>query len=154
MRNRRLCQLAALAKEEKQFSANTQMMAAAITATEMQFRPLLHRLVEYTYVSLLLFLGRDASAVSVGISQISIRHYVSLEGTTQFQSLLLSMSAKKSLATCCKIIEAENSNSLDHVCRAYNGNSTRYYRRALEKKYTLLCKLEARRDNQESRNGT
>lgn len=151
MRNRRLYQLAALAKAERQFSLETQLLATAITATEMQFRPLLHRLAEYTYVLLLLLLGRDAGAVSVGISQISIRHYVSFERTTQFQSLLLSMSAKKSLSTCCKIVGAESNKSLEHICRVYNGNSTRYYWRALRKNHTLLCTLEAHRGNRKLR---
>lgn len=146
MKNNRLCQLAALAKKEGQYSAKTQMMAAATTATEMHFRPLLHRLVEYFYVFLLLILGKDAGSVSVGISQVSIRHYISHEGTTQFQSLRHSMSAKKNLTICCKIIEAENCDSLDDICSSYNGNSTRYYRRKLQKNYNLLCRLEAYRN--------
>lgn len=150
-RSRRLCQLAVLVKEEEQFSAQTQMMAAAITATEMNFRPLFYRLIEYTYVSLLILWRLDASSVSVGISQISIRHYVSLEGVTQFQSLRYSISAKKNLATCCKIIEAADGNSLGQICNSYNGAGTRFYRMELEKNYKFLCNLEAHRHEHKAR---
>lgn len=147
MKNRRLYQLASLARAENQFSARTQMMAVAITATEMQFRPLLHRLVEYCYVSFLLILGRDAGAVTVGISQISIRHYVSLEKITQFQSLILSMSAGENLIVCCKLVQAANSEVLDDVAKAYNGNSTQFYRAALRRNYAILCEIGALRGN-------
>jgi hypothetical protein len=145
MNNRRLKQLATLAKEDRRFSAETQLMAVAVTATEMQFRSWLHRVFEYIYVLLLVVLRRNAGTVSVGISQISIRHYVSLEGKSQFQSLLLSMSASNNLATCYQIIETEDIKSLYHLCRAYNGKSTRFYRITLERNHALLCQLEARR---------
>lgn len=142
MKNKRLYQIATVARSDKRFASEIQLTAAAITATEMQFRSLVHRLVEYVYVAILIFFGRDASAISVGISQISIRHYISLEGTTQFQSLLLSMSAKENLATCCKLINTMNQNSLKQICLLYNGNSTNYYWMELQKNYEILSKLE------------
>lgn len=142
MIEKRTYQIATIAKSEKDFSLDTQLMAAAITITEMQFRSLLHRLAEYTYVFILILLGRDASSVSVGISQISIRHYVSLEGTTQFQSLISSMSAKKSLAACCKLIDPISQNSLDEVISLYNGNCTSYYRAELQRNLRLLYQFE------------
>ena len=145
MKNRRLYQLAALARRDARFSAGTQMFAVAVTATEMQFRPFWHRLVEYTYVLSLILLGKDAGPISVGVSQISIRHFVSLEGANQFQSLLWAMSARKSLVTCCKIIEAMDAENLNDVRVAYNGESTLYYRKALQQNFDLLQELNARR---------
>ena len=147
MKNRRLYQLAALARRDIRFSAKTQMFAAAVTATEMQFRPFWHRVVEYTYVLSLILLGRDAGTISVGVSQISIRHFASLEGANQFQSLLRAMSARKSLATCCKMIEAMDAEHLNDVRVAFNGNSTIYYRKALQRNYDLLREIDARRAN-------
>lgn len=147
MENRRLYQLAALARFETGFSAKTQMFAAAVTATEMQFRPFWHRLIEYCYVMVLTILKRDAGSISVGVSQISVRHFASFEGTSQFQSLLRSMSAQKSISTCCKIIDAMDANHLNDVRAAYNGNSSIYYRRALKRNYELLQELDAYRRN-------
>lgn len=121
------------------------MLAAAVTATEMQFRPFWHRLVEYTYVLFLIILGRDAGPVSVGVSQISIRHFVSLEGISQFQSLLRAMSVQRNLATCCKMIEAMDAEHLNDVRVAYNGDSTIYYRKALQRNYDVLQEIDARR---------
>lgn len=123
------------------------MFAAAVTATEMQFRPFWHRVVEYTYVLSLILLGRDAGTISVGVSQISIRHFVSLEGINQFQSLFRAMSARKNLATCCKMIEEMDAEHLNDVRVAFNGNSTIYYRKALQRNYDLLREIDARRAN-------
>lgn len=147
MKNRRLYQLAALARRETQFSVNTQMFAAAVTATEMQFRPFGYRMIEYSYVLLLVLLRRDAGSISVGVSQISIRHFASFEGDSQFKSLLRAMSARKNLATCCKIIEAMDANHLNDVRAAYNGDSTVFYRKALQRNYDLLQELEASSEN-------
>ena len=147
MKNRRLLQLAALARSETGFSAETQIIAAAVTATEMQFRPFWHRLVEYSYVLLLIILRRDAGLISVGVSQISIRHFTSFEGTSQLQSLLRSMSAQKNISTCCKIIERMDAKHLNDVRAAYNGDSTVYYRKALRTNYDLLQELDGSRKN-------
>lgn len=145
MKNRRLYQLEALARRDARFSARTKMFAVAVTATEMQFRPFWHRLVEYTYALSLILLGRDAGPISVGVSQISIRHFMSLEGTNQFQSLLWAMSVRKNLATCCKIIESMDAENLNDVRVAYNGESTLYYRKALQRNFDLLREMDARR---------
>lgn len=145
MKDRRLYQLAALARRDAGFSTKTQMFAVAVTATEMQFRPFWHRLVEYLYALSLILLGKDAGPISVGVSQISIRHFVSLEGANQFQSLLRAMSARKSLVTCCKIIEAMDAENLNDVRVAYNGESTLYYRKALQRNFDLLRKMDERR---------
>lgn len=151
MKNRRLHQLAALARRDTGFSTKTQMFAVAITATEMQFRPFWYRFVEYTYVLFLIIFRRDAGSISVGVSQISIRHFVSLEGTNQLQSLLFALSARKSLATCCKIIEAMDAENLDDVRLAYNGKSTVYYRKALQRNFDLLREMEEYRENPRNR---
>lgn len=145
MKSRRLFQLAALARCDTRFSPETQMFAVAITATEMQFRPLVLRLLEYIYAVSVILFGRDAGHISVGVSQISIRHIVSLEGTNQFQSLLLAMSARKSLAACSRVIEAMDARNLNEVRIGYNGQSTMYYRIALQRNFDLLRKMEARR---------
>ena len=136
--NRRLFQLASIARREACFSAETQLLAVAITATEMQFRPLLCRFSEYIYALSLIAFGRDAGSVSVGVSQISIRHFVALEGINQLQSLLWAMSAQKSLTTCCKMIEGLNVRGVDDLRAKYNGNSTVFYRIVLRKNIDLL----------------
>lgn len=140
IKNKQLHRLIAIAKKHRQFTSQTQVIAAAITATEMYFRPLPHRLIEYLYVALLLLSGRDATAVSVGISQISIRHYVSLEGKTQFEALRSSVSARANLAICCKIIETNKCESLEDVSKLYNGSSNQYYRLKLKQNYDALQK--------------
>jgi len=145
MKNRRLYQLAALARRDTRFSSATQMFAVSVTATEMRFRPFWHRLVEYMYVLTLILLGKDAGPISVGVSQISIRHIVSLENTNQLQSLLYAMSARKNLAICCKIIEAMDAKSLNDVRVSYNGESTLYYKNTLKQNFDLLQEMDARR---------
>lgn len=150
MTSRRLCQLASLARRQNKFSEKTQTFAAAITATEMQFRPFWQRSVEYIYVLLLILLGRDAGSISIGVSQISIRHIVSIEGTNQLEALLWALSARNSIGTCCKIIEAINTEDLDQVRVAYNGVGTTYYRKVLQRNYGLLQKLEKSRLNKKN----
>ena len=142
MKNRRLFELSRIARRDTRFSTETQMLAAAVTATEMQFRPFPHRLVEYTYALLLLLLARNVGSISIGVSQISVRHFTAIEGISQLQSLFWATSARNSLATCCKLIEAMGAEDIDDVRKAYNGNSTVHYRKALQKNYGLLQKLD------------
>ena len=142
MKNRRLFQLASIARHETEFSTQTQAFAVAVTATEMQFRPFWYRMAEYTYAMALILLGRDAGSISVGVSQISIRHFSSFEDTNQFKSLLRAMSARKSLVTCCKMIETMDAENLEEVQTAYNGGSTVFYRRALQRNYHRIRGLD------------
>lgn len=146
MKNKRLYQLAYLAKSTKGFSAETQMFAAAITATEMEFRPLWHRLAEYAYATFLILFGRDAGSITVGVSQISLRHISKLERTNQFQSLCRAMSARKNLEICCKMIDEMDVNHLDDLQLAYNGTGTIFYRKALVRNYNRLLDLDTMRN--------
>ena len=151
MKNERLLQLAKLANKHDQFSNEIRTAAVAVTATEMQFRPFPHRCVEYAYVLCMLLFKQDVSFVSVGISQISIRHYRSQFGFSQFQALFHSMSAQKNLLLCCKLLESSNMNTLDKMREVYNGKSTFFYKRALRKNHELLVKLEALRETHRER---
>lgn len=146
IKNRRLYQLFAIAKNNKQSSSTTQKMAAAVTATEMYFRPLPYRIIEYIYVALLIILGRDASSISLGISQISIRHYVSLESVNQFQAFRFSMSARENIATCCKLLDSNKWGSPEEVCKFYNGKSSPYYSMKLKQHYELIHEFEQKRE--------
>lgn len=135
MRANRVQQLVFAAKQLDEFDLETQMLAVAFTLTEMEFRTFYHRLIEYIYVFLLLSMGKDASKVSVGVSQVSIRHYMSQEGIGQFSSLVRSFSLRSNLRACCLIISRESDRSLDNLCRVYNGSGTGYYRRLVAKSF-------------------
>ena len=146
-KNRRLQQLYAIARNMNEFPTEIRLRAVGITATEMQFRPLLHRIAEYIYVWILLILRQNVDSISIGISQISIRHYVTLEGITQYQAFISSMSAKENLKICCTLIQNANCETLEELCHVYNGNSTWFYRDALKRNYAVVRQMESRRTN-------
>lgn len=120
------------------------MYALAITATEMRFRPFAYRVAEYLYVLILLLLAKDASKVSVGISQVSIRHYMELRGVSQFGSLRLALSGRNNLKICCEIIDNKSITSLSDLSVSYNGHSTRFYRKLLERNHSIFNSDKAR----------
>jgi hypothetical protein len=142
--NRRLVQLIAITSRIKGFPDEIKTRAVAITATEMQFRPFLYRLTEYIYACLLFIFRKDLANISLGISQISIRHYQTMEGVSQSQALLRSMSARENLRMCCRLIEKLNCKNLEELRQAYNGKSTAFYRYSLQKNYTISSQLMAR----------
>ncbi|MFD2738956.1 hypothetical protein ACFSUD_05210 [Sulfitobacter aestuarii] len=143
MKIRRIQQLYHLVEKQTRFPHEVRMMAAAVTATEMSFRSLPHRLAEYLYATVLILLGRDAGHVSIGISQVSIRHYATLENASQLMALKLSLSAEHNLRICCKFVQQVEGRSLISVARAYNGRSTFFYKKALAENYSALQQLEA-----------
>lgn len=142
----RIQQLDSLVRFQSDIPNDVRLFAVAVTATEMHFRSLPHRIAEYVYVLLLLFFGRDAGAVSVGVSQISLRHFVALEKTNQLRALLMSVSARDSLRVCCNLIKALDTKSLEEVARAYNGKSTWFYRKELQGNFEKVCELDALRN--------
>lgn len=117
------------------------MMAIAAIATEMRFRTIFHRIVEYIYVILLLLLGKDAGHISVGIGQISIRHYQNIFGISQISSLILSLSARGNLVACCEFIERLGPKNLEELAFLYNGKSTVFYRRALRENFYSVKRI-------------
>lgn len=130
----------------KDFPTEIRLRAVAITATEMQFRSLFHRVVEYIYVGILLLLMKNVDSISIGISQISIRHYVTLKGVTQYEALISSMSAKDNMDLCCTLVHDAKCENLEELICVYNGNSTWFYRKALMANYSAVQQLEKRRN--------
>ncbi|WP_123642826.1 hypothetical protein [Histidinibacterium lentulum] len=127
------------------FSVQTRILAASITLTEMKFRPWSHRLVEYLYVLGLIALRRDVSTITVGVSQISIRHYKNYQGAGQFEALRQSMSAINNLRLCCAIIEDQSIKTPRDAARKYNGASSVFYRNSLSLNFSNLRELSKRR---------
>lgn len=130
-----------IASKKNLYPKDVIVMAAAVTATEMEFRTAMHRFFEYIYAAALVFLNKDASAISIGVSQISIRHYIYFEGGTQFNAIISLMSVNKSIETCCKIIEKSKCKNIEDLSRKYNGNSTIFYLIMLSKNYTIAREL-------------
>ena len=141
----RILQILRLALELDDFSIETRVLAASITLAEMRFRPLTYRIFEYFYVVILLSLGRDVGRVSVGISQISIRHIERYEEVNQFNALRLALSARNNLRVCCLILEEKSVKSIKDVARLYNGRSTLFYKRTLEFYHSSLLALASGR---------
>lgn len=142
--NRRLFQIYCVAIEQLEFTERVRLMAAAITATEMQMRNFTQRTAEYILVFIMLGLGRNTRNVSVGISQISLRHYETLAGAQGFKALLLSLSPRENLKLCCTIIASNNCVSLDDLVATYNGSGTNYYRATLERNFLKVISLHKR----------
>lgn len=142
--DRRLFRIYCVAIEQIEFTERVRLMAAAVTATEMQMRNFAQRIAEYLLVLIILWLGRNPGSVSVGISQISLRHYETLTGTRGLRALILSASPRQNLKLCCAFIARNNCVSLDEVVESYNGSSTDYYRATLERNFLKLTNLHKR----------
>lgn len=130
---RRDIEVAKLAMSLREHEINVRKAAAAVTLTEMYFRPLPARALEYLYVFVLLLFHRDYLHVSVGISQVSLRHIYRSQGKTGLALLSLAMNPRKILNECCLVIGTFDQLSVPSMAKEYNGNSTYFYRRLLEK---------------------
>lgn len=121
------------------FSPEVRLHAAVITLTEMRFRALTHRILEYCLVLFLLLRGRDPGAVSIGISQLSVRHLKRILGVGNLSALRASMSAERNLYCCCVLASELQSSGLPDLLRGYNGRTSIFYIRAAE---AILARLE------------
>lgn len=130
-----------LASQEKFMDESTRNWAVAVTLTELQFRPLWFRLLEYGYALFLLSFGGKAGSVSVGIAQISLRHYSEKLNFGLWYGLVASTSARVNIRLCGLLIaEIDNKDALS-VARLYNGNATKQYYADLEKNFRSVCKV-------------
>lgn len=116
-----------LAHSLSEHAERVRIDAAAITLTEMYFRPLPARLVEFVYASLLYLFGRDYLSVSVGISQISLRHITERNGLRGFRLLYHTLNSVRCLDECCFFIANLKAARLVDISHQYNGRSTVFY---------------------------
>ena len=117
------------------FSDRTKMLAAALTISEMRFRTWTHRLIEYSYVLILILIRQDAGSVTIGVSQISVRHIRNLLDTNDFGALRAATSAETSLKMCCQLIGSYSELSIRDVALRYNGDCSIYYLSTLDQAY-------------------
>lgn len=141
MKSNKLLRLWALSTALVNYPVEIRLLAVAVTAAEMKFRPFPLRLVEYIVVFIAMCFGKSVGKFSIGISQISIRHRVLDFEESEFQSILSLMSARKSLETCCSIIAKHPCTSLQLVAESYNGRCSVFYSVELKKNYTRLIAL-------------
>lgn len=120
-----------LALKQPDFSLETKLAAASITLTEIRFRTLLHRLCEYAMVILLIFRKQDPGHLSIGISQISIRHFRQFLATDNLGALKAAMVHQSCLHVCCSLIDDTGARTIGEVAHKYNGRCSPYYLRAL-----------------------
>jgi len=140
----KLLRIYGVAITHTRFTERERLMAAAVTATEMQMRGFMQRMAEYILVCAILLLGKDAQWVSVGISQISLRHYYALADAKGFKALFMSLSPSENLRMCCILINSTNAVNLDDLANAYNGKSTVFYRSCLKQNYAAINSLHQR----------
>jgi len=106
----------------------------AILATESFFRPTLHRFFEYLYWSVLRLAGSEKEKyVSVGISQVQVRHWIKsglisfsanqISTITKFQNPILNYDACKYFLSKNKL----NGSSGKEIMKIYTGKTTRYH---------------------------
>lgn len=127
------------------FCQKTKLLAVAVTATEMHFRPLTFRCIEYLVVILRLCVGRDVGSFSVGISQVSLRHYMVTYRIGPFAAIRLAMSAEENLKICCALLDSWRCETIEAACDGYNGNSTIFYKRLLSRNYHRAYQLASQR---------
>lgn len=129
---------------QPQFSVDVKLMAAAVTLTEMHFRPWTWRVAEFFLATFKLALGQDIRHLTLGVSQISVRYYYDILGLTKLEALLEALSVKNNLWLCCKLLEQIDVIKPDIVAHYYNGYSTIFYKRRLSKMHTKLYEYQAR----------
>lgn len=121
-----------------EFSEEVRIFAAATTLTEMSFRPWLWRAFEYIYALTIHAIGRDIGGITLGVSQISLRHFRDLRNLSDRQSIFASMSVRQNLSLCCELVEEVYPLETETVAEHYNGNATSFYKRRLSETYGRL----------------
>lgn len=124
-----------LALAQKQFPREVRLAAAAITVSEMEFRPFFARVAEYTYAICLLLFKRDVSTLTLGVSQVSLRYFQDEYNLGVFQAVSASMSVQCNIVLCCGLLSKASIKSLDEAIQIYNGQGTWYYRRKVQNAY-------------------
>jgi hypothetical protein len=82
---------------------------------------------EYVFVWILYFLGRSIEGYTLGIGQISLRHFKARFAHSDFESILASKSLAKSFDLCCHIVSLASDQSDKEIVATYNGSCTEYY---------------------------
>lgn len=116
-----------LAKNDDGSSLELRAATAAIICTEMEFRSLAFRIAEYCVTAFLLLNGRDIGHISLGIAQVSVRHYRDFLGYSNKDAWKASMRFKENWKICALIVASVGSLESADIIKAYNGRSTRYY---------------------------
>jgi len=128
-------EISILAFSLKNHNKGVRQAAAALTLTEMHFKPLPIRIVEYIYIISLFLRGKSYLSVTAGISQISLRHISKRTGINGLGLLKVAVDARSCLDECCYVIGRSDNTSVSKLATTYNGKSTPYYRRLLDNNY-------------------
>jgi len=110
--------------------------ACAIVMTEMTFRQLPHRCVEFIFAFGCLAFGRSPRYMTLGIAQISVWRLCKMQGHTEAKATLLLMSKAKSIEACCYFLAHARLDDKElgdpkALASVYNGKATPFYLRRL-----------------------
>lgn len=129
--HRRIVEVTCLAFALDQYDHRTKLAAAAITLTEMYFRPSYWRLGEFLWAIFLQLTNRDSKYLSLGVCQISLRHVCLRHGCSEQQALKALADPKQCIENCCYLIAPKNWASIRELAKFYNGNCSASYLRRL-----------------------
>ena len=130
--HRRTVEITCIALVLGQYDQRTRLAAAAITLTEMYFRPSYWRLGEFFLALWLQLVQRDSKYLSVGVSQISLRHVCLRYSCNEKHALETLMDPRKCIENCCYLLAQENWSSIRELANFYNGNCSAAYLKLLE----------------------
>ena len=136
--NRRELQIYSVAMAQYRYPVDIRLAAAAITLAEMRFRMFPHRVLENVLVLALIAACRDPGHISIGISQISLRHFSRILGVSSLAALRGSTSAETNLHTCCALISEYSTSNISEILSNYNGRSSIFYKKAIADTYSRL----------------
>lgn len=128
---RRTVEIARLAYSLDGHEPDVRKAAAAITLTEMYFRPLPIRMAEYVLAGLLCAVGKEYLHLSVGVSQLSLRHIHQRCENSGLGLIFLTSDPARCMNECCHFIRSLEYGNLSDLADCYNGNSTKHYTRLL-----------------------
>lgn len=110
-------------------SGEIRILAAAITFAEMQFRPLWWRTAEFSLALVRYALGLSIAHLTLGISQISVRHVLNKHKQSEFWAIKSLSSPQFSFELCCELLSENGKQEIGEQIRFYNGNASTFYKR-------------------------
>ena len=120
------------------YPERVRVAAAAITLTEMYFRPNIIRLAEHMVALVRRALGMSIGHLTLGISQVSIRHVEQSHRHADKSALDQLMQPAFGLRECCRFIASHRWETQDDLLHVYNGVSSKFYARLLAKNHVVV----------------
>lgn len=137
MIRRSALQLAYLFRTRLKSSEKLDLRSVAIIATEMRFRPTYFRLFEYMVLLVLLIANRKPN-ISVGISQMSYRHWNFAADATTFEIMRRVLNPHENYRVVRRFLIYADSTEM--ALRKYNTRTSKLYFHEFSKNLSLIEK--------------